>query len=98
MGAGNRPATAELDHDRTNPEIDVARTLEVGRPVVREAMSMLEATGLLVARKEAVEFFLPFSFGSAGACSPGVMPKCVAARSWRSGKPWRTTCRLRRRE
>src|SRR5262245_145021 len=51
--------------DRIPAEIDLASTLAVSRPVVREAMSVLEATGLLVARKGSGRVLLPFSFGSA---------------------------------
>ncbi|WP_316980283.1 FadR/GntR family transcriptional regulator [Shumkonia mesophila] len=50
--------------DKVPAEKEISSLLGVSRPVVREAFSVLEATGLLVARKGSGRILMPFGFGS----------------------------------
>ena len=62
--------------DRIPGELELAGLLGVSRPVVREAISALEATGLFATRKGSGRVLMPFSFSSAlGLISRYVTPK-----------------------
>lgn len=50
--------------DKVPGEMEVAALLGVSRPVIREAFSVLEAAGLLMARKGSGRVLMPFGFGS----------------------------------
>jgi GntR family transcriptional regulator, transcriptional repressor for pyruvate dehydrogenase complex len=50
--------------DKVPSEMEVSGLLGLSRPVVREAFSVLEAAGLLMARKGSGRVLMPFGFGS----------------------------------
>lgn len=50
--------------DKVPGEMEVSTLLGLSRPVVREAFSVLEAAGLLMARKGSGRVLMPFGFGS----------------------------------
>ncbi len=62
--------------DTIPAELDLCVSLGVSRPVLREAISALEAIGLLTARKGSGRVLMPFNFGVAfAALAQHVTPK-----------------------